>query len=790
MRAKKAPKASAPKAPAPDAPAPDAPAAEGGKKGEDQAPEIPWEDAPDIHTDPAAVAARRGPIDVVIRDIARWNLLPVLGSGIHPVSTTSGGSLCALHALVLSYSALRDLAAPEGTPVPLADNPTAKELIAFRKSPEFWKEALEYLTAEGWLIFFDEDKNVPHSEAHILRQVKFYIPDEPNNYTIQDLHCLLGFLNKRYGTHYRIGDVTQGFNVRWDIENKVWNTAYKIPTQCMDTGTGIQPVLWLYNDNFEREYESLHRRIPDAKDIMGHWMGFSTLHRDLDRRLIAQANSWFDDDEVDAYLREGVWIVTEDVEGYQADHEDHQDHRELRIFAGCFVREPAVAPEEDAPQGYKWVQAGPYVDGALRPGFIGIVPLRKLKRIERDALRDAHDIAGATAVNILKKDAVKKDDKGLWIDFRVHRTIEATLKIDRKYANPKEPMKKFVRGFTFEDNEFLLDTEEPLKNLYPRMIKMDGTSGRVKPRNLQFLEKSWGLPEQLPIAGKGNKKKPAAVLTPGKKAILGIMDKTDARYQYRRDMDAKDFKIKDLRLHCQARGLDFKEYGKTKVSMLASLVKHDRSGAIMNKAKENKVAEPIEGLPMRRVLADIPRKAGPPKTPPFFATEIVLEIGKGNADDPATWVRDYEGRLGRIDEDNLEPIKGAWGIELDMMRWNRIIGDMRKDAGWGNKSKEQNEKAASKAPAPKPPASKEDNKKRPADESAEPPSKKTKTTAAAKATSAVAPDKDKMEKKDRVFWEIPSDSDFDSDSNAKTNAPSNKKPPAEKAPVEPSFKYY
>ncbi|KAJ8058567.1 hypothetical protein OCU04_012745 [Sclerotinia nivalis] len=733
MSARKASIASASKAPAPDVPAP-----KGKRKAKNKAGVIEWENAPDIQKDPAALAARRGPIDVVFGEIERWNLLPVLGSGIHPVSTTSAGYTCALHALVYSYNAARDLAAPEGTPVPFADSVTVKELIAFRQSPDFWKEAMEYLTAGGQLAFVD-GWGEPYSEAEMLEQVKQFIPDIKNNYTIADLHCLLGFLNKRYGTHYSIGDVTQGFNVTWDLKNKVWDVAFKIPTQSMDVGTGIRPVLWLYNDNYEREHDSLHRKIPGVKEVMGHWMGFSTLHRNIDQPLIAQANSWFDDDEVDTYLREGVWIVTEDVEGYKAGLEDHQDPRELRIFKGCFVREPTVAQEEDAPQGYKWVQAGPYVDGGPRPGFIGIVPLKKLKRIERNALRNAHDIARANAV--------KKDDKGLWIDFYVHRTIEATFKIDRKYANPKEPTKKFVKGFTFEDSEFLLDTQEPLKDLYPRMTKMDGTSGRVKPRNLQFLKKSWGLPEQLPIAAKGNKKKPADVLTPRKKAILVITDKTDARYQYRKNMDANDFKIKDLRLHCQARGLAFEEYGKTKVSMLASLVKHDRSEAVKNKAMEIKETENTDGLPMRRVLADVPKKAGPPKMPPFFATEIVLEIGKGNADDPATWVRDYEGRLGRIDEDNLEPIKGAWGIELDMMRWNQIIGDMRKDAGWGNKSKVQNEKAASKAPAP----SKEYNKKRPADESVRPLSKKTKTitTAKAKAASA-APDEDELQSEDSL----------------------------------------
>ncbi|EDN98277.1 predicted protein [Sclerotinia sclerotiorum 1980 UF-70] len=717
MSAKKAPIAPVPAAPdaaVPDAAAPPAAPAQKGKKKAKaaKADDDGWENAPEIQKNPAALAARRGPVDVDFSDIERWNLLPILASGLHPVSTTAAGYLCGLHALVYSYNAARDLAAPEGTPVPLADSVTAQELITFRRSEEFWQEALEYLTAGGHIAFADAF-GVPQSEAQISVQVKQFIPDLRNTYTIADLHCLLGYLNKRYGTQYTIADVTQGYNVRWDVQNKVWDLAYKVPTQSKDGGRGVRPVLWLYNDNYEVEDESLHRKVPGRKAGIGHWMGFSN----------------------------GVWIVTEDSQGYQADHEDHQDPREIEIFKGCFVREPAVAQKDVAPRGYKWVQSGPYADGGPKPGMVGLIPLRKIKKIERNVLKNAHDAAGATAVNILKKDGVKKDDKGLWLDFFIHRTIEPTSKIGTKYEDPKEPAKKYVKGFTFEDGEFLLDSHEPLKHLYARMTRMDGTSGRVKPRNLQFLEKPWGLGEELPIAGKGDKNKPHPVILPGMKAVASIEDKTDARYKYLKNMDVQDFKIKDLRLHCQARGLDFQEYGRSKVTMLAALVKYDSSEVIVSKAKEVKAAEPDEGfgLPMRRVIADVPRNAGPPKTPPFHVTEIVLEIGKGNAENPATWVRDYEGRYGRIDEDNLEPIKGAWGVELDILRWNRIIGDMRKDAGWESEPKPKKEEAASKAPAPKAKAApkpaapksstaKEGEKKRSADESAEPPAKRTRSS--------------------------------------------------------------
>lgn len=450
---------------------------------------------------------------------------------------------------------------------------------------------------------------------------------------------------------------------------------------------------------------------------------------------------------MDAYLEEGVWIVTADIEGFNIDKEDHQDPRELKLFSGNFVREPKVARDDDPPVGYKWVQAGPFRDGAEVPGLIGIVPLKSIKRIEKNALRIAHDNAGATATNIVTKAGVKKSEKGDEVNLLINRTIEPTDKIGRKYANPKDEAKKFVKGFKFEDGEFLQDTEEPLINLCGRMIKIDGSKGRVKPRNLQLLEYPWGLPNQIPTASSGAGKKSASTATPGKQGILGTTDKTDPRYHYSKGMDVKDFKIVDLRAHCVARGYAPAQYGKTKVAMLATLVKHDAKKAIMDKAMGKAVAGTVHGLPMRRVLADVSKKDGPPKMPPFFATEIVLEIGKGDADDPATWVKDYEGRLGRIDESNLEPIIGAWGIELDIMRWNQILNDIRKDVGYGKPPKaakppgEKKKAAPAKKPAPakksapakKPagpqaaePAPGAADKKRPAEETAEPPGKKVK----------------------------------------------------------------
>ncbi|KAA8576007.1 hypothetical protein EYC84_006170 [Monilinia fructicola] len=612
-----------------------------------------YEPAPSIEKDSAALAARNRPIKIEFSNIARANLLPLLGAGIHAVSTESSGLLCGLYGLIYSYCAARDLAAPEGKPVPLADNPTAKELIAFRKAPEFWEEALAYVgnPSIGITLAYVDDQGVALSKAEIIRQVTTYIPDNPNNYEVPVLHVLLSHLNRKYGTHYVLGHIAQGFNVQWDVKQKKWDTDFQQPTRDQDAGIGKEPVLWLYNDNSESIDLSLHQ-IEGTPELAGHWMGLSTLHRDLDRYLIELTNDWFGD-AVDAYLAKGVWIVTTDIEGYQVDLEDHQDPRELQLHAGCFITEPKVDPPRDAkgipvkdapevewvapgdaPVGYMWAQSGPLVNGAELPGKIGIVPLQRVKRIEKDCLRKAHDAAGATATNIVKKAAVSKEDDGEWTEFVIHRTIEPTSKVNRKYANPNNADKKFVGGFTFEDGEFLLDTQEPLKDLYPRMIKMDGTSGRVKPRNLQALENAWGISNRIPVEPSGLKKSSAALQTSG--------GKTSSKYQYKSGMNQKDFTIKNLRLHCQARGYVAKEYGRTKQSMLDLLVRHDEGKGKQNKGLPK--GEPKYGLPMRRVLRDIPKSAGPPKTPPFFEREIVMEIGKGNVDDPAIWVTDYEGR--------------------------------------------------------------------------------------------------------------------------------------------------
>ncbi|TGO40920.1 hypothetical protein BHYA_0029g00300 [Botrytis hyacinthi] len=600
--------------------------------------------------------------------------------------------------MTLSYSAARDLAAPAGTPVPLRDNPTANELIEFVGTDEFWEEAMGYMTELGMINFFDADTGVPFSREEILEQTKIYISDEPNNYNITTLYPILRLLNRKYGTHYVIGSFVHGFNVRWDIKNKVWEVDHQDPTQDRDMGRGVNPYLWLWNDNAETEIRSLHK---GGIDAVSHWMGFSTLHRDIDQYLIEESEEWFGD-EVDAYLEEGVWIVTADIEGYQVDLEDHQDPRELRLFAGHFVMEPTIAPIEDAPDGYMWVQGSPFWDGVLNEGRIGIVPMNSIKRITKDILRVAHDTAGATIANIIKNSNVQKTDKGLWQDFMVHRTIEPTTKIHAKYANPNDPAKKFVGGFEFEDGEFLVDTQEPLRYLRPRMIKLDGTRGRVKPRNLQYLEKAWRLPDLLPIPASGTKKKPATSTPPGKLNLLGTSDKSDPKYRYRPTMKGDDFKIKDLRNHCKVRGIVPKDYGRSKASMLAKLIEHDEKNDISVQPAGNQPAKPAESghfLPMRRVMVDIAKEAGPPKMPPFFATEIVVELGKGDINNPATWIIDYEGHVGRIDDDNLEPIDRAWGIELDPIRWNVAFDVMKKDVGYDRPPKPAG-KPGSKPPDP------------------------------------------------------------------------------------------
>ncbi|TGO86817.1 hypothetical protein BPOR_0274g00080 [Botrytis porri] len=640
----------------------------------------PFEAAPDIQDDPVALAARLAPARVRISDVGRWNLLPTLGAGLHPVSTSGAGLLCAMYAMTLSYSAARDLAAPVGTPVPLRDNPTAEELIEFVGTDEFWAEAVEYMKEADMVDFFNAATGEPLSSKEILRLTKLYISDEPRNYNITTLFPILRWLNRKYGTHYVIGSFVHGFNVRWDIKNKIWEVDYQDPTQDRDMGRGVNPYLWLWNDNAESETRSLH----NGDEAISHWMGFSTLHRNLDQDLIDESEAWFGN-EVDAYLEEGVWIVTADVEGYQADLEDHQDPRELRLFTGHFVREPTIAPIEDAPDGYMWVQGGPFWDGILNEGLVGIVPMNSIKRITKDVLRIAHDAAGATVANIIKNSSVKKTDKGLWQDFLVHRAIEPTTKIGAKYANPNNPAKKFVAGFAFEDGEFLVDTQEPLRYLRPRMIKLDGTRGRVKPRNLQYLERAWRLPEVLPIPASVTKKIPTTSAPPGKKNFLGTSNKSDPKYRYSPTMKAEDFKIADLRNHCKARGMVAKDYGRKKVTMLAKLIEHDEKNDNAVRPTGNQPAKPADSshfLPMRRVMVDIAKDAGPPKMPPFFATEIVVELGKGDIVNPATWIIDYEGHVGRIDDDNLEPIERAWGIELDPIRWNLALDAMKKEVGY------------------------------------------------------------------------------------------------------------
>lgn len=256
-------------------PEPVSPAGSQDSQGDEpgQKPVVPWEDAPPIVDDADAVEARIAPPELRFTDVARANLLPLMGAGIHPVSTSGAGNLCGLHALVYSYGALRDLAAPEGTPVPLADNPTAKDLQLYKTGPQFYKDVMEFLTSQGILVFMDANGD-PLNERQVMRQVTGIVPDSVQNYDINVLQAVLLHLNKTYGTHYVIGHILHGFNVRWDPINKIWDTAYRSPTAAQAFGDGVHPVLWLYNDNYENEIRSLHQS--QSAKPMGHWMGFSS----------------------------------------------------------------------------------------------------------------------------------------------------------------------------------------------------------------------------------------------------------------------------------------------------------------------------------------------------------------------------------------------------------------------------------------------------------------------------------------------------------------------------------
>jgi hypothetical protein len=287
---------------------------------------------------------------------------------------------------------------------------------------------------------------------------------------------------------------------------------------------------------------------------------------------------------------------------------------ELPLYQGVFVRQAVPPVGLNIPVGHMYMST---TDDAN----VGLVPLDNLTKIAFSS------VSGAKGVVKIEEDPKK-------INFQVFRAIESTDKIGAPYPPPVNAAKRFIDGFDYANGDFLFD-EGAKGEENTSVKKITGESGRAKLRNLQSLRtpwgSPWGLPQGLPKAGNGKL---------GNVTLEG---------------NTKD----QLVAAAKARNLD---YSGNKKPIFDRIAEFDSRSQ----------------LPMYRVMAAVPAVAGPPKMPPFLATEVVLKYRNGDAapGDTREYVKDYEGQTGRIAVSNLVQIPFPWRLSIDPEALGKILDNM------------------------------------------------------------------------------------------------------------------
>ena len=125
---------------------------------------------------------------------------------------------------------------------------------------------------------------------------------------------LLALANEECNTSFDLGIVVEGSNCKWNHQAKNYDDNYaqtrvfmfakylEDPTESKPA----RPLIWLWNDNAMKKYDSWHPDLKGKIEVSNHWEGFGR-KASSDAAHLAKVQSWGLTNKVAADVQSGVW---------------------------------------------------------------------------------------------------------------------------------------------------------------------------------------------------------------------------------------------------------------------------------------------------------------------------------------------------------------------------------------------------------------------------------------------------------------------------------------------------
>ncbi len=198
--------------------------------------------------------------------------------------------------------------------------------------------------------------------------------------------------------------------------------------------------------------------------------------------------------------------------------------------------------------------------------------------------------------------------------FIIYRAIHDTNSVG-EYVE-REDQDRFVRGFRFEVGDFLFSHRESNERGLVNVTDYWGREGKARKRSLQLLDNPWGLGSLLVS-------KPKIFALSSRELIK------EAKSRFGKDFDTN---LEDIKL-------------------VSLIMNHER--------------EISASLPMAWIHRKSVKEEGNPR---FRDGEVIYVDGGPKVGTNMRKVRDFEGKEGEIDSDELRLMKNPWGVRVPLKK--------------------------------------------------------------------------------------------------------------------------